>query len=75
VIVIAVIVVAIMVMVVVAIAPVARTIIVAAAERQPDREQPRSDDHFRDTHHASPCSGMQHQARERLYRSCIGPTA
>jgi len=69
------IVIAVMVMMVVMIAPVARPIVVAAAQRQPDREQPGGDDHFRDTHHVSPCSGTTYQARERLYRSCIAPTA
>jgi hypothetical protein len=45
-------------MVMVVIAPATRPIAIAAAQRQPHGEQPRGDDHFRDTHHASPYSGM-----------------
>jgi hypothetical protein len=46
---------AIMVMVVmVTIAPMSGPIVVAAAQRQPDREQSGGDGHFCDTHDVSP---------------------
>ena len=51
--------VAIMVMTMMAIAPMARPIVVATAQRQPDSEQSGGDNHFRNTHNASPYSEMQ----------------
>ena len=44
----------VMVMTVVMVAPAARPVAVAAAERQPDGEQPGGEGGFRNTHHASP---------------------
>ena len=49
----------IMMVVVMTIAPMARPIIVATAQRYSDGEQSGGDDHFRDTHNASPNSEMQ----------------
>jgi hypothetical protein len=42
------------------IAPPAGMVVIAPAERQPGREQSGSDDHFRDTHRASPSSEVTH---------------
>jgi len=44
----------VMVVAVVMVAPAARPIAVAAAQRQPDSEQPGGEGGFRNTHHASP---------------------